>query len=211
MIIRLSCMNVDPATAPNFDVQPSRSCPVCDNPRVQTSLTMERIRIIPRAARRAIPGQRCTMIAAAHPPYPSLATIRAMSSVTETGFWKGLIPKGLRKTGPYAPSPEMEAMTAARRAAGSKAVRKAKEWNPATFFIIIFLLIGSMSVHQISLNQELDRFVRQSDLRIALLRETVEKIQRGEKVDVEKALGTGDPALEAEWEQGTLPSPGCAR
>lgn len=44
-------------------------------------------------------------------------------------------------------------------------------------------------------------FVRQSDVRIGLLREVVEKLQRGEKVDVEQVLGTGDPAREKEWEE----------
>lgn len=39
-------------------------------------------------------------------------------------------------------------------------------------------------------------------MRIGKLREVIEKIQRGEKVDVEKALGTGDAEREAEWEEG---------
>lgn len=43
--------------------------------------------------------------------------------------------------------------------------------------------------------------MRQSEARIASLREVVEKIQRGEPVNVEAALGTGDPAKEADWEQ----------
>jgi hypothetical protein len=44
--------------------------------------------------------------------------------------------------------------------------------------------------------------MRQSDVRIGLLREVVEKLQRGEKVDVEKVLGTGDKEKELEWEEG---------
>ncbi|RGP69964.1 hypothetical protein FLONG3_7621 [Fusarium longipes] len=43
--------------------------------------------------------------------------------------------------------------------------------------------------------------MRQSEARITSLREVVEKIQRGEEVDVEKALGTGDPGKEADWEE----------
>jgi hypothetical protein len=79
--------------------------------------------------------------------------------------------------------------------------KKSKEWNPATFFIAIFLLIGSMSIQMITLRNSFDRYMRQSEARIASLREVVEKIQRGEPVDVEAALGTGDPAKEADWEE----------
>ncbi|KAJ9132196.1 hypothetical protein NKR19_g9386 [Coniochaeta hoffmannii] len=76
-----------------------------------------------------------------------------------------------------------------------------KEWNPATFFIIIFLLIGSMSINMIALKKGFETYSRQTDVRIGLLREVVEKLQRGEKVDVEKVLGTGVPEKEAEWER----------
>lgn len=79
---------------------------------------------------------------------------------------------------------------------------KSKEWNPATFFIIIFLLIGSMSIQMISLRKNFEAFMRRADVRIGLLREVVEKIQNGENVDVEKVLGTGDAEREAEWEEG---------
>ncbi|EEU43254.1 uncharacterized protein NECHADRAFT_9915, partial [Fusarium vanettenii 77-13-4] len=78
---------------------------------------------------------------------------------------------------------------------------KTREWNPATFFIAIFLLIGSMSIQMIALRNSFDRYMRQSEARIMALRDVVEKIQRGEPVDVEKALGTGDPKKEADWEE----------
>jgi hypothetical protein len=77
-----------------------------------------------------------------------------------------------------------------------------KEWNPATFFIVIFLFIGSASINTIAVRNEHAAFVRRSDVRIGLLREVVEKLRRGEEVDVERALGTGDPAREKEWEEG---------
>ncbi len=51
------------------------------------------------------------------------------------------------------------------------------------------------------LKTDFTTFVRQADLKIAQLREVVEKIQRGEDVDVEKVLGTGDEAQEREWEE----------
>lgn len=126
---------------------------------------------------------------------PSLRTaqhyarfISIQPRVTETSFWKQLIPKPLRSenrlTDPSAP----------------KKV-KSKEWNPATFFIIIFLLIGSMAIQMISLRKNFEAFMRRSDVRIGLLREVIEKIQNGENVDVEKVLGAGDPEREAEWEE----------
>lgn len=80
--------------------------------------------------------------------------------------------------------------------------KRSKEWNPATFYLVIFLLIGSMSINMIALRQRFDTFMRQSDVRIGLLREVVERIQRGEKVDVERALGTGDAAREQGWDDG---------
>lgn len=114
--------------------------------------------------------------------------------VAEVSFWKSMIPKPLRSENrvkdPNAP----------------KKV-KSKDWNPATFFIIIFLLIGSMSIQMISLRKNFEAIMRRSDVRIALLREVVEKIQNGETVDVERLLGSGDPDKEAGWEDGK--SIGC--
>ena len=54
----------------------------------------------------------------------------------------------------------------------------------------------------IALRKDFATFMRQSDVRIGLLREVVEKLQKGEDVDVEKVLGTGDAEKELEWEQG---------
>ncbi|KAM0562554.1 hypothetical protein ACHAPJ_002244 [Fusarium lateritium] len=107
----------------------------------------------------------------------------APATIVDGSFWRSLIPKPLRKE---------------NRQLNKK---KSKEWNPATFFIAIFLLIGSMSIQMIALRNSFDRYTRQSESRIASLREVVEKIQRGEPVDVEKALGTGDPQKEADWEE----------
>ncbi|KAK3332506.1 hypothetical protein B0T19DRAFT_439339 [Cercophora scortea] len=113
---------------------------------------------------------------------------RAASSVpkvAQPSFWKSLVPKPLR------PSP-----------AGTKPKKpKSKDWNPATFFIVMFLMVGSMSIQMISLKKDSEAFLRQSDVRIGLLREVAEKIQSGEEVDVEKVLGTGDPEREQEWLQ----------
>lgn len=109
--------------------------------------------------------------------------------VAETSFWKSLVPKPLRSE---------------NRAGGGAPTKKvkSKEWNPATFYIVIFLLIGSMSIQMISLRKNFDAFMRRSDVRIGLLREVVERVQNGEVVDVEKVLGVGDPERETEWEEG---------
>ncbi|PTB67897.1 hypothetical protein BBK36DRAFT_1115282 [Trichoderma citrinoviride] len=76
-----------------------------------------------------------------------------------------------------------------------------KDWNPATYFIVMFLFIGSMSIQMIALRNQTERYMRQSSLRLAQLREVVQRIQNGEDVDVEKVLGTGDPQKETEWEE----------
>ncbi|KAF5021048.1 hypothetical protein F66182_6926 [Fusarium sp. NRRL 66182] len=117
----------------------------------------------------------------------SVAGIRysstAPATIVDGSFWRSLVPKPLRKE---------------NRQLNKKNPRA---WNPATFFIAIFLLIGSMSIQMIALRNSFDRFMRQSEARIASLREVVEKIQKGEPIDVEKALGTGDPNKEADWEE----------
>lgn len=84
----------------------------------------------------------------------------------------------------------------------SKRERK-KEWNPATFFIIISLLIGSNGIQMISLRNDFMSFSTKADAKIALLKEVIERVQKGEDVDVEGLLGTGDKEKEKEWEEGT--------
>lgn len=54
----------------------------------------------------------------------------------------------------------------------------------------------------IALRHEHKNFTLKTNARIAALKEVVEKLQRGEEVDVEKVLGTGDPTRELEWEDG---------
>ena len=111
-------------------------------------------------------------------------------NVAQTSFWLSLIPKPLRQSSPRA---------ALKKNVGSK------EWNPATFFIIIFLLIGSMSIQMIALRNEFTAFSRRADAKIGLLKEIIERIQNGEEVDVEGLLGTGDKEREREWEEGKIP------
>jgi hypothetical protein len=81
---------------------------------------------------------------------------------------------------------------------------KSKEWNPASFYIIIFVLIGSQAIRMIALKNDYAAYTRTTDAKILLLREIIEKVKAGEKVDVERLLGTGDEAKEREWEEGSL-------
>lgn len=106
------------------------------------------------------------------------------ATVVDAGFWKSLVPKPLRKESRMA-----------------RAQSRSREWNPATYFIVMFLFVGSMSIQMIVLRKQTDQYLRQSAVRIGLLREVVEKIRNGEEVDVAKVLGTGDSQREADWEE----------
>lgn len=86
----------------------------------------------------------------------------------------------------------------------SRKAGKSKEWNPATFYIVIFTLIGSQAIRMLTLKNDYAAYSRTTDAKIELLREVIERVKKGEKVDVEKLLGTGDEAKEREWEEGTL-------
>ncbi|KAI1777822.1 hypothetical protein F4818DRAFT_326577 [Hypoxylon cercidicola] len=110
-------------------------------------------------------------------------------SIAQPSFWKNMIPKPFRRR----PEPTVDW--------GVPKKPKSKEWNPAIFFIIIFLFIGSMSIQMIALKRDFDTFMRRAEVHIGLLREVVEKLQKGEEVDVEKTLGTGDAEKEKEWEE----------
>lgn len=61
------------------------------------------------------------------------------------------------------------------------------------------------------LRNEWMSYTRSTDAKIGLLREIIEKVKRGEKVDVEKILGTGDMGKEREWEEGMFFFPLLAR
>lgn len=114
--------------------------------------------------------------------------------VAQPSFWKSMVPKFLRRSD----KPR-------------RSKKKSKDWNPATFFIVIFLLIGSMSIQMISLKKDFEAFTRRADVKIALLRDVVEKLQKGEDVDVEKELGTGDAQKEEAWENSSSPPSRAAR
>ncbi|KAF4264054.1 hypothetical protein KXW98_007909 [Aspergillus fumigatus] len=117
--------------------------------------------------------------------YCQYSTSGHMPKIAQPSLWQSMIPKFIRN----------------RRAKAETSPAKSKEWNPASFYIIIFILIGSQAIRMIALKNEYNAYTRSTDAKIRLLREVIEKVQRGEKVDVEKLLGTGDEAKEREWEE----------
>ena len=54
----------------------------------------------------------------------------------------------------------------------------------------------------LALRNEYSTFSRKADVKISLLKEVLDKIRRGEDVDVDKVLGTGDEQQEQEWADG---------
>ncbi|OAX82742.1 hypothetical protein ACJ72_02911 [Emergomyces africanus] len=115
-----------------------------------------------------------------------LATGRAVPKILEPSMWTSLVPKFLRN----------------RSWSGVEATpRKSRGPNPATFYVIIFTLIGSQAIRMIMLRNEYANYTRSADAKIRLLKEVIERIQKGEDVDVKRLLGTGDEAKEREWEE----------
>ncbi|KAM0796496.1 hypothetical protein BDR22DRAFT_882551 [Usnea florida] len=104
--------------------------------------------------------------------------------VAQPSIWHSIVPKAFR-------SPENSQVPAKPQ--------NRKEWNPATFFICIFLLIGSNAIQMLTLKNEYSTFSRKADSKIKLLKEVFDRVQRGENVDVEKILGTGNEEQEQEW------------
>ncbi|KAI9847876.1 MAG: hypothetical protein M1838_000710 [Thelocarpon superellum] len=111
----------------------------------------------------------------------------AVPRVAQSSVWKSIVPVFLRRS-------------ASPGKAVSSTTPKATGWNPATFFIVMFMLIGSQAIQMIALRSDFATFSRRTDVKIALLKEVIERIQAGEEVDVEGLLGTGDAAQEREWE-----------
>ncbi|KAH8423606.1 DUF5321 domain-containing protein [Aspergillus melleus] len=109
-----------------------------------------------------------------------------MPRLAQRSVWTSLIPRFLRERSPKDPKSESP---------------KSKEWNPASFYIIIFILIGSQAIRMIALKNDYKAYTRTTDAKILLLREVIERVKNGEEVDVEKLLGTGDAAKEREWDE----------
>lgn len=101
-------------------------------------------------------------------------------TILRPSFWSAMIPRPLKDRPSSSPS---------------------REWNPATPFIILSLLVGSQAIQILWLKQERAHALRKADAKIGLLREVIERVQNGEDVDVEKVLGTGDESQEREWHE----------
>ncbi|CAG7992109.1 unnamed protein product [Penicillium salamii] len=115
----------------------------------------------------------------------SYSTSDRLPKIADTSVWTAMIPKFIRNRGAHK-DPKKE---------------KSKEWNPATFYIIMFTLIGSQAIRMITLKNSYAAYTRTTDAKIELLREVISRVKNGEQVDVEKLLGTGDEAKEREWDE----------
>ncbi|KAJ9207919.1 hypothetical protein DTO166G4_3487 [Paecilomyces variotii] len=116
-----------------------------------------------------------------------LHSSESLPRIAQASTWKAIMPKFLR-------DPE----TLGHQ---KKKPIESREWNPATFFIVIFILIGSQAIRLLLLKKDYEAYTRSADAKIKLLKEVIEKINNGEKVDVERLLGTGDAHKEREWDE----------
>lgn len=54
----------------------------------------------------------------------------------------------------------------------------------------------------VALKNNFANFNRKTDSKIALLREAIERVRKGEEVNAERLLGSGDPEEEQAWAAG---------
>lgn len=123
-------------------------------------------------------------------------------------FWKQIIPRFLRRESTPSPTTTAAANTK------SQLPQKTRVWNPATWYVVIFFIIGSEAIQLIAERHTREDQVRKSEIRIRLLRELVESVQNGTldknltAQDLKKRLLAGTPTQEREWEEGMFfPSP----
>lgn len=110
--------------------------------------------------------------------------------VASPSFWSSLIPKFLRKpTTPEEAFRHSQVNTSA-----------AEEKRTGLTFLILGLVVGSNAINIIALKRQMLNFSRETDAKLELLREVVQRVKNGEDVDVKKLLGTGDKKSEQEWE-----------
>ncbi|KAF2154798.1 hypothetical protein K461DRAFT_291711 [Myriangium duriaei CBS 260.36] len=118
-------------------------------------------------------------------PYSSSES--SLPRIASPSLWSSMVPKFLRRSG--------------KGSIGQSKNFLSGEWNPATFFIIMSLLIGSNAIQMVSLKTRRLNYKRSTEAKLSLLREVIGRVQKGEDVDVEAMLGTGDPEREKEWEE----------
>ncbi|KAK5171766.1 uncharacterized protein LTR77_003402 [Saxophila tyrrhenica] len=130
--------------------------------------------------------------------YSAPANESALPRVATPSFWSSLVPKPLRR---QQPSLEESATTPPRPGFLSRVCTRPRDWNPYTIFILLGLLAGSNAIQILALRNDMLKYTRQTEAKLGLLREVVQKVKNGEEVDVRKALGTGDEQTEREWEE----------
>ncbi|KAJ4346189.1 hypothetical protein N0V95_005605 [Ascochyta clinopodiicola] len=146
---------------------------------MESSVLMRQLLRTPASCRAYLTQSRAFSLA------PTLPHARFISTPTilRPSFWASMIPKPLKD-----------------RASAPKS----REWNPATPYIILSLLVGSQAIQILWLKQERAHSLRRAEAKIGVLKEVIERVQNGEDVDVEKVLGTGDAESEKEWAEGRL-------
>ena len=156
---------------------------------MSTALTCQRLTAVCRLSPHFITLHLSRPVNASHSQYcRTYATFTEnLPRAAQPSVWHSFIPKAFRNPKPSRVPAKPQ---------------PTKDWNPATFFICIFLLIGSNAIQMLTLKNEYSQFSRKADAKIKLLKDVLDKVQRGENVDVEKVLGTGDEEQEQEWRDG---------
>ena len=119
--------------------------------------------------------------------YQHSMTTDTYPQITQPSVWTSMVPKFLRNR---------------PRAAAPSQNQRSKQWNPATFFIVAFMLVGSNAIQMIALKHDIMSFSRKAEAKLDILREVIRRLQAGEEVDIAGALGTGDEDQEREWGEG---------
>lgn len=147
-------------------------------------LTRSRTYALARSTRPALPAPRPQCLVCAARVHS--ATAERLPRVVQPSLWQNLIPKHFRSS---------------RKRPFTWKEWWTKEWNPASIWIAFALVIGSNAINTLVLRRDIADFTRRADAKIALLREVLEKVQKGEAVEVERILGTGRQEDEKEWEE----------
>ncbi|KAL5390879.1 hypothetical protein DPSP01_001379 [Paraphaeosphaeria sporulosa] len=116
-------------------------------------------------------------------PKHSYARHLSVPTILRPAFWKSMIPRPLRSGESLSSTSDVPS----------------RQWNPATPYIVLALLVGSQAIQILWLKQERALMTRRAEAKMGILREVVERVQRGEEVDVEGILGTGVEGREREW------------
>ncbi|QDS72216.1 hypothetical protein FKW77_005386 [Venturia effusa] len=115
------------------------------------------------------------------------ATTDSLPRVAQPSTWTSLIPKAFRRH-PNAPTEPL----------------RTSKWrwfitHPATPVLALSLLVGSQAINTLALKNEMLAYTRATEGKLALLREVIERVKKGEELDVDEVLGTGKVTDEGEW------------